>query len=209
MMGAAGISGCTTNVSSDRTDSTSASSSTPYPEGKQRRVSLNDQDTVSEEYDLRINVEVADSLITHQHTARLQITVTNEGPKRAISIQNPECDLLDRHKAGSDPPGLWLHPPGRTPPDQGLAERDGNRWVADFPTGQNRVFGDFRCGTRTYASDEELQNEYLVWDDYRIDGYLEPGTYRWEEPEIEITEDSEPVGTFSWRFSVTLEQIKH
>lgn len=115
---------------------------------------------------------------------RLQITVTNEGPKRAISIQNPECDLLDRHKAGSDPPGLWLHSPGRTPPDQGLAERDGNRWVADFPTDQNRVFGDFRCGTRTYASDEELQNEYLVWDDYRIDGYLEPGTYRWEEPGI-------------------------
>jgi len=30
-----------------------------------------------------------------------------------------------------------------------------------------------------------VSTEYVVWDDYRVEGYFEPGSYRWEE-EIEL-----------------------
>lgn len=212
-VGTVGVGGCTTSVSSPPTETGTSSSATPYPEGEQRRVSLDDQDTVPEEYDMEITVEVVDRVITHEQTARLRITTTNDGPERGISIQEPKCDLLDRHKAGSDPPGLWLYPPGRTPPENGMAERNGNKWVADLPPEEDRGFGDYGCGVRNYESGESLQNEYLIWDDYQTEGYLEPSTYRWEEPEIEITEpaphdgDTETLGTFSWGFSVTIEDL--
>lgn len=150
-------------------------------------------------------------MITSEHTALLRITTTNDGPERGISIGKPNCDLFDRYKAGSDPRELWLHPPGKTPPEQGLAERKDNRWVADLPPDRDRVFGDYDCGVRNYDSGEYLQNEHLLWDDYRYEGCLDPGTYRWEEPEIDIAEPkphdsaTETRGMFSWGFSLTVE----
>jgi len=205
-VGTIGVTGCTTIEASGPTDTTSSPSATPYPEGEQRRVSLASQDTVPDEHQVRINVEVVEPVITHQHTARLRITTINEGPRRGISINKPGCHLLDRHKAGSDPPGLWLYTPGDIP------ERAGNRWIPDLPSDDSRGFGDYGCRFRTYDTGDSFQNEYLLWDDHHQDGYLEPGTYRWEEPEVEIQElpnnsDSEILGTFSWGFSLTLESL--
>lgn len=198
--GAIGIAGCTTDLDN-------FAGTTPYPEGKQGRISLADQDTVPKEHQLRITARVVEPVISHRHTARLRLTISNEGPKRSLSIGEPKCDLLNRLKARSDPPGLWLHPPGRAP------ERDGNRWVAPYSPDRDRGFGDYGCQARDYAKGESLRNEYLLWDDYQHQGYLEPGSYRWEVAEIEIMEplphsgSSDTLATFSWGFSVELKSL--
>lgn len=173
-------------------------------EDVQRRVALASQDSVADDHEIRIDVEILQPTITATHTARLQITTTNKGPKRAISIGTDGCALFSRSDGGSDePPGLWLH-------SYESAEnitRDGNRWVRDNPTEQPRRFLAYGCHPKEYDAGESLTNEYVVWDDFLVDGYLEPGTYRWEENvsiQDEESDSGEPA-TITWGFSLTVE----
>lgn len=78
----------------------------------------------------------------------------------------------------SEPPGLWLHGPQST---EGI-ERDGDRWTADRPADESRLFNLTGCPLFEYERNESVVNEYVVWDDYRTEGYMQPGTYRFEVP---------------------------
>jgi len=179
-------------------------------EDLQRRVSLASQDAVPDDYEITIDVEVVESTVTNLRPARVRITTTNEGPKRAISIRGKVgCVLFNRENGGSDePPGLWLHEPTYA----NNINREDNQWVrasSDRPRG----FPLHGCRPKTYEAGESLSNEYVVWHDYRVDGYLDPGTYRWEEDvsiwegEYDAHEDSSKNSvTTTWGFSLTVEQ---
>lgn len=172
-----------------------------------RQISLVSQDTVPVTHEVAIDVKLLAAQVTSDRTARLRITTTNEGSRRAISIGNDGCELFNRSKGGSDaPPGLWLHDPGHTE----YIERNGDRWVADRPADDPRGFDAYGCLRKTYAAGESLGNEYVVWDDYRFEGYMTPGTYRWEErvSVAESTDDfpaDDELGSFTWGFSLRVE----
>ncbi|MFB6132246.1 MAG: hypothetical protein ABEJ44_02425 [Halanaeroarchaeum sp.] len=172
-----------------------------------REISLVRQNAVPDGHEVTIEVELLASQVTPGQTARLRITTTNEGPKRAISIGDDDCGLINRSKGGSDaPPGLWLHDPDHTK----YLDRNGNRWQADRPTDDPRGYSAYGCMRRTYEAGESLVNEYVLWDDYRIEGYMTPGTYRWEErvSVAETTNDfpeDDRLSSFTWGFSLRVD----
>ena len=202
--GTVGLAGCGETVTS------ALSGDTPYPEGPQRRVMVAEQDTVPAEYGLHMEIEMRQSRITHAQTAHLRLTATNEGHARGISFSDQKCALFNRQKGWSDNPrGLALHNPTATE----YIDRKENQWVRDMPPDKSVGFDGYGCGVSTFESGATLTNEYLLWDDYRIEGYLEPGTYRWEE-DIELTEvppqpdGPDTLATFGWGFSLTVERLE-
>lgn len=174
----------------------------------QRRVSLADQDSMADGGEIRVDVEVLEPTIADAHTARLRVTTTNEGAKRKISIGTDGCELFNRSHGGSDHPrGLWLHAAFITD----HIDRKGNRWVADQPSDEPRAYPAYGCLPKEYDAGESVRNEYDVWDDYQVDGYLEPDTYRWEEDvsiwnDPSTAGDADPDTTITWGFSLTVEK---
>lgn len=195
-----GLAGCSSAVDSV------LPRSTPYPEGRQRRITLDSQDMAPEEHAVSIDVELLEPTVTDDHPARLRLTTTNEGPRRALSIHQHGCSLFNRDSGLSDdPPGLVLIHPGRIP----YIERPENAWVRDLPPDEHVARQSYGCAQANYDAGGSRSNEYTVWDDYRTEGYFEPGTYRWEE-DVTITEPRPAdrplaeLGTFSWGFALTV-----
>ena len=169
--------------------------------GTQRRVVLHDQDTVSDRHQVRIEAIVAVPTVTESHTATVRTTLTNEGPERAIGVSTGACSLFNRRDAVSEPQGLWLDY------DLENGEPTGNAWVQDgLPEGQSG-FGGYGCPKETYGKGDSLQNEYTLWGDGRADGYMRPGTYRWET-EVQLWSDADtdgaPTSELVWGFSLTV-----
>ena len=208
-LGGIGLAGCVSGGpgAGESTSTPPATTSPPPGRTLQRRVSLASQDVVAEEHELRLNVEVLDPTVTADRTALIRVTTTNEGPPRSLSIGRSGCDLLNRSRGGSDTPaGLWLHSPDRTE----HIDRVPGKWVADRPATQGRAYPAYGCTPTTYESGNSLSNEYELWDDYRVEGYLTPGTYRWEE-DIQVWKDAtdafgdDPSATLTWGFSLSVE----
>jgi hypothetical protein len=173
-----------------------------------RRISLESQDTVPAEYKVDLDIELLATRVTPTQTARLRITTTNEGAKRAISIGGDGCELFNRSKGGSDdPPGLWLHDPDQTK----YIDRKDDRWVADRPANESRAYPAYGCMRKTYEVGESRSNEYMLWDDYQVEGYMTPGTYRWEE-RVTVAEttddfpDDDQLRSFPWGFTLRVKQ---
>lgn len=182
----------------------------------QRRITLAGSDVLPDEHGLRVDAAVAEPTVTADHPARIRIETTNAGPRRALSVGTGGCAIFNRGELGSDdPPGLWLHRPARA----ATVERARPRWVraeADRPRG----FDAYGCPLRIVASGESLAQDYVVWDDYRVEGYLEPGTYRWETTleiyrpadvrreagERAASPTGDPSATLSWGFALTVER---
>jgi hypothetical protein len=62
---------------------------------------------------------------------------------------------------------------------------------------------------REYTAGESLKNEYVLWDDYQIEGYMKPGTYRWNQ-KVSVSKQGTPTETssqktFIWGFEVNIE----
>lgn len=185
-----------------------ATSTTPTEVERQRTVDLDSQDTVPETHQVSIAVAVLESAITTAQTARLRVTMTNEGSKRAFRVAGGYCKLFtDPHAGSDDPAGLWLYQPDETK----HLDRKGERWVPDRPPSEPRTFPASACSPQEYASGESVSTEYEVWDDYQVEGYLKPDTYRWEQ-EVGIWEDSDaratepPTATFTWGFALSVEK---
>ncbi|WP_276258370.1 hypothetical protein [Haloglomus litoreum] len=174
------------------------------PDTDERRVTLAEVDDVPDEHEVRMEVEMLETVANADHPPRLTVTTTNEGPEQAISGGSDMCHLFNRSRAGSDDPeGLWLY----RADDADDIDRRGGRWVPDR-TGR-RAYAMYGCSRRLFAADESLTNEYEVWDDYRNRGYFPPGTYRWAE-RVEVLDDprsdadTDPA-TFTWGFSLSVE----
>lgn len=183
---------------------TETASETPATD-RQRTVSLASVDSVPAAHEVEMDATLLRSTVSDARTARLRITTTNTGSPRSISVARDDCGLLNRSKGGSDRPGgLWLH----DPEEADRIDRDGDRWEADRDADEPRVYADYGCPKREYAAGESLSNEYVLWSDYRVEGYMEPGTYRWEE-EVSVSEGETPTGTaaentFTWGFSLSV-----
>lgn len=201
--------GCLGSPSPSRYDSTSFdAASTPPPRPTestlQRIVTVESQDAVPGEHEIEIVVEMLEAEITDDHTARLRVTATNEGAPRGISIGAGGCNPFNRWDGGSDdPPGLWIFVPDRA----ASIPRNGDRWSPDL---DRLRFPDYGCTWRDYASGESLANEYVVWDDPSVFGYLVPNTYRYERP-VSVAplaaerEAHEATAEFTWGFDLRVE----
>lgn len=214
--GVAGLAGClgrsqpssTKPTATVTANSTSTTDATTTAEGEiQRRISLASQDSVPNKYNIEINATVLEPLITTTHPARVRITMTNKGSRRALSVWGETCDLFNRSRGGSDAPrGLWLHDPEQA----ASIERKEGKWVADRQTDFPRGYAAYGCGKKMVGAGEAFSSEYVVWDDYQVSGYLTPGTYRWEEP-VSISEDADTQTSddqrqsFTWGFSLQVE----
>lgn len=177
----------------------------------ERTVALVAQDEVAESHRLDVHVEMVEPTISSSGTARVRVTTANRGEKRALSVgAAPPCDMFNRTDGGSDdPPGLWLKPAGTTD----HLDRLPGRWVRDRPRNEPRGFPAVACGPRGYERDESVTTEYEIWHDYRVDGYLEPGTYRWGQ-EVIVWEDPDAMetdtasATIQWGFSLSIERTR-
>jgi hypothetical protein len=215
--GSATLGGCERLLGPDRTRSTeqsgtrtgpstaTSSAETGQPTDRtddyRRRIRLVDQTGILPEHQLDVTAEVVRADVTPAETAKLRITTTNLGPRREISVTEGQCAILNRHDRGSDPAGLWLNDPNAWPPE-------GDRWVADRPADDERVFFSHGCGSRTYDTGESVSTEYALWHDYRVPGYFAPGTYRWSavidlNPSSERPE-SRRLDAVPWEFALAV-----
>ena len=168
----------------------------------QREVILKDEGDVDPKYQLNIEVEMLRTTITSSNTAEFQVTVTNSGPERLISIHQKGCQILNRWEKISEPPGIWLEDPDVTP--------SGDKWVADKPSDEPRAFFMYECGGTTWKQGESKSFKYAIWHDYEEPGYLNPGTYKWDKdikirPLPDSSDSDEKEGsTVSWNLTLEL-----
>jgi hypothetical protein len=195
--GLLGVGGCVDTPSAE--SRSSATSTTPPRERLQRHISLAREESVPDTCPVRVETEVLKSTITDTHTARIRVTITNDGPAREISVSTGGCSLFNRWSQTSQPRGLWL---GFADEPQ-YVTKQGPQWVADPP---EKGFPDYGCAGRTYASGESVHNEYGIYHDGRVGGYLESGTYRFaEEFTISKSGEQNTGESISYAFVLTLE----
>lgn len=199
------LAGCVSSAGNPSSNDESSPTGT-LPDGVQRVVRLDAVDEAPAE-GVTIDAEVVEPAVTDEHPARVAVTTTNEGRKRDVSISPGQCCLFNRNGGASDPGGIWLH---RVESSEHI-DRDGDRWTRDAPADEPRAYAAYGCLSKTFAAGESLTNEYHVWDDYRTEPYLEPGTYRFAEhvtvtePGGDVDDESDVVAEFDWGFSVTVE----
>lgn len=119
------------------------------------------------------------------------------------------CALFNRDRGGSDEPGgLWLYRAGAKSTDS--VDRKEGKWVPAKSPDQPRKYPQYLCTPVEYEPGESVHTEYEVWDNYRVPGYLQPNTYRWEE-DITIRKDATATAgdpsstTIKWGFSLAVE----
>jgi len=146
---------------------------------------------------------MVESMATKNHPAQVQFSLTNDGQTRWIQV-GPRCPLFWGDNWASSPDGLLLS----SSEESRYVAESGPRWIIDPP--EDLTFGDGGCGRRQYKTGESLRTEYAVYDDGRVDGYLDPGTYMFND-EFGLqphggdnSETSDPIGV-SWKFSLTIE----
>lgn len=172
-----------------------------------RDITIEHVDSIDREnVEITIDIELLRSTVNPEQTARLRITTTNTGASRNLRHGPNRCSLFNRNDGASDPPGLWLHPPGA----KKWIDRANNRWTRDANPEKPRTFDASVCPLHPYKSGESVSNDYLVWDDYRTPGYMKPGTYRFERnvPVYEYEESPSPLPEhtqypgFRWGFEI-------
>jgi hypothetical protein len=197
--------GCRGIGSPDRTDSDTATPPTcesPEP----RRVELAGTATVPDEARVSATVTVERGRSTADAPARFTVSLRNDGPDREIDVTDDgRWHLLNRGKGRSDPTGLWLYRVGDAPTD-----RAGDCWTRDRSPRESVGFDGYGCGRYPFESGETVATTYGVWDDYTADGYLRPGTYRfdasvalWERVDETTATDPDPV-VVDWWFELSV-----
>lgn len=170
----------------------------------QRRIFVAEQDTVSDDHPISINVELIQSRVSAWETANVQVTLTYEGPSRGLLIHDQGCDIFNRrHGRSVQPEGLWLHS------STAHIKRKPGKWTRDRDPDEPRSFLLYGCSPVRYESGDSLQSEYAVWDDYRVEGYMKPETYRFERDITLYTKEQDEWksnSTITWGFSLTVEE---
>ncbi|QPV62496.1 hypothetical protein I7X12_17460 [Halosimplex litoreum] len=201
----AALAGCRTVGSPERTDSeteTQPTCESPEP----RRVELAGSATASDEAQFSATVTIERGRSTAEAPARVTVGLGNDGPDREIDvIDDGRCHILNRGAGRSEPNGLWLYRVGDAPTD-----RAGECWTRDRPPRDSVGFDGYGCGRYPFESDDTVATTYEVWDDYTVDGYLRPGTYRfdasvalWDEAAEEEGTDSGPT-VVDWWFELSV-----
>ncbi|WP_256298354.1 hypothetical protein [Haloarchaeobius salinus] len=199
--GAAGLGGCLASVG------IGTSGPANPVDDEERRISLLGVDSVPDESGLQIDVRVLDDRITVSETAEIVVETTVVGDTTVLPVTQGSCAILNRRTCSSAPRGLWLE---STDGAGGTATPDGEGWVRrGLPTGE-QGFGGYGCRRVEYQPGESVRNTFAVWDDGRVDGYLDPGEYRWGE-DVSVrsaSSDSEEFRGFDWGFSLELTRVE-
>ncbi len=137
------------------------------------------------------------------------MTATNTGAERFISIGHDARGIFNREKGRSTPKGLWLY--SRT--ESGALDRKGSKWTLDKPANELMGSPAYRCEAYRYDRNRSVSTTYFVWDDYKVDGYLKPGTYRFSVP-VRVYrastaadrryETTDPLAAFDWGVSLSV-----
>lgn len=188
----------------NRTDLSPRSNQT-VREGLQRRVSVIGRDSVPDKYQFRIKAELLRSTITGSQTAKIRITTINGESEKQLSISAENCALFNRKSQGSLPEGLWLRPVG----ERIDSSDEKSKWIARNLPESPGGFGGYGCPQRSFDKGESIHTDYIILHDGRVNGYLEPGQYRFEE-EVEMTEkdsknrDTATSTSLTWGFSLEI-----
>ncbi|QLH79116.1 hypothetical protein HZS55_18255 [Halosimplex rubrum] len=199
------LAGCRGPGSPDRTATQTETPPTCAEPGP-RRVELATAATIPDEIGVSATVTAERERSTAGAPARVAVALRNDGPDREIDVADDgRCHLLNRDAARSDPNGLWLYRANDTPTD-----RAGECWTRDLPPRDGVGFDGYGCGRYPFGSGETVATTYEVWDDYTVDGYLRPGTYRfdvsvalWTEPAEEGGTNSDPT-VVDWWFELSV-----
>ena len=147
------------------------------PDDVQRVITLIDQDSPA--YDLDIEVQLKESIVTPEHTASIRMTIINDGAPRFLRGLSSGIHPFRKFRGGSIPAGLWLHSRGR---HKSLAEankRDG-QWARERVPESGLFSTAEYVGPQFVDTRESVELMYFVWDDLETDPYMELGQYRFE-----------------------------
>jgi hypothetical protein len=173
--GVALLAGCLETDESPGGGTTTAATTTNGDVDATRQVAVADTATVPSDAGLSVTASMERERVTSAATALLTVEVENTGAARATDVQDAEyCHPFDRFHGGSNPAGLWLYRSEDAP------TREGDRWTQDINPGDSRTFVDIGCGRQPFAAGASVTVTYEVWDDYESEGYLPPGSYRFE-----------------------------
>lgn len=202
---ATGLAGCLSSVGV-------GSPSNPVDDGP-RRVALTGVDPLSDAAGLAVDVRVLDARITPAATAAVAVETTVRDGATELPVTKGPCAILNRRACASEPGGLWLESTDERHGTDGPTETEtpADGWVKrDLPTGA-QGFGGYGCRRVAYEQGETIRNTYAVWDDGRVDGYLEPGEYRWAG-DISVraasSDSEEGFRSFDWGFSLALTRVE-
>ncbi|WP_123537589.1 hypothetical protein [Halosimplex salinum] len=202
----AALTGCQTPGSSDRTADETATPPT-CESSDPRRIELAGTATVPDGAEMSMTATTERTRSTADAPAQVAVELRNDGPSRAVDVTDDgRCHLLNRDAGRSDPGGLWLYRAGDVP-----ADRVGDCWTRDLPPRDSVGFDGYGCGRRPFESDETIATTYEVWDDYTVDGHLEPDTYRfdasvalWDETAEGGSETSSEPLVVDWWFELSV-----
>ncbi|WP_436910279.1 hypothetical protein [Halosimplex marinum] len=169
------LAGCRGLGSPDRTAAETATPPACAGPGP-RRVELGEIGTLPDESEVSAAVSAERTRSTADAPARFSVGLRNDGRDREIDVtDDTQCHLLNRGKGRSDPNGLRLYRAGDAP-----ADRAGDCWTRDRSPRDSVGFDGYGCGRHAFESGSATATTYEVWDDYTVDGYLRPGTYRFD-----------------------------
>lgn len=168
-----GVSGCQkisentmTNKNTDRS----------CREDADKVVELQKSGTISPELNISITAEIDKNIISSDKTATLQTSVINEGEDREINIRDDsKCHLFNRGSGRSTPPGIWIYRDEDTPDD-----RLEDCWTRNLSSEEEPPFDDYSCPFEHFPTGDSITTSYEIWDDHTNNGYLSPGTYRFD-----------------------------
>lgn len=171
--GIAGYAGCLGAPTVQTDSQTTSSEKKTQTERDTREVIIANQDTMADEHNLRIEATMLEPTVTEAHPARLRITITNDHERRTTFYHG--CSAFSKYDWMSNPYGLFL----ANAESPSWALESGPQWIIEPPSepGTEGYFGDAACGASPYKPGQSRRFERVLYDDGRIEGYLEPGTY--------------------------------
>ncbi|ELZ24844.1 hypothetical protein C475_11425 [Halosimplex carlsbadense 2-9-1] len=202
----AGLAGCRSVGTPDPTDNSTETPPT-CESPSTRRVELAGTGALPAAAGVSATVTTERTRSTAEAPARFTVALTNDGSDCAVdATDDGRCHLLNRGAGRSEPRGLWLYRAGDAPTD-----RAGECWTRDLPPRDSVGFDGYGCGRYPFDSGETVGTTYEVWDDYTADGYLRPGTYRFdvsialwaETPDEEDGTDPDPA-VVDWWFELSV-----
>lgn len=174
----------------------------------QRRVSITHQRPDPDNHNLQISATMLEPSVTDSHPVRLRITVANDGQARRMTVHSG-CPMFSKYDWASNPFGVFLAD-ARSP--SWVAE-SGPQWIIEPPTepGRGGYFGDGGCGAVAYSSGQSRTFEYDLYDDGRIQGYLDSRRYNFSNtflltPTLETSRHGEGTKRLYWELGVRIER---
>jgi hypothetical protein len=148
----------------------------PTPSGYFRRVSIVEQFSPADDRQVDLTAELTEPWITSEHTATMDVTLTNRGPDTRTFYDFDEVEL----RRGLFNSGGALLGPVEYPP-----ECIGTDGLKSGPFGHNAA-----VWAEDLAPGESVTLTFGIVDDPRTRGCISPGTYRYDWRKLSFKRDS-------------------